>query len=358
MGTPPSIVVFRSVLEKIEHSSSLYVGFRQLEERGSVFFRVQRLPTRLEKLIAQDDLVVCGVFRANAQSDEISFAVDFRDRSDRVNRALLSWADVYFKRSVRSGQALSADPHLQKKIYFFGLNFAARNSLMCKDSFALFKSFISNPNARSMARAKAYVSLPSLSRFEQTAEAPVKDAVIFQTRVWTPSDVPEGNSETLNESRVGLVRELKKHFGHRFQGGLVPTALALARYPEFVSPLPSKRSLYALLAKQNLIGIYSEGLSGSTAFKFQEYLAGAQCIVSEKVSNELPIGCEDGQNYLGFLNVSDCIVKCELLLTQPSLAKCMRLANERLYKEVASPRAKAQNMLLILEQAHGVGDRS
>jgi hypothetical protein len=351
MGNLPSLVVYQSILEKIEHSALLYVGFQQLVHAGVARFRIQSMPKEIGKLVGGDDLVVCGAYRSASDATEIRFAVDLRDRNDKVNEALFSWADVYFKRSILLGQAASTDSKLQKKVTFYGLNFAARDNLFAKDSIELLKNLISWPLSLSMARIRMYVSLSALSGFEQSAYTPLANKILFQTRVWTASDVPAGNSEALNEKRVTLVRELRNHFGPTFQGGLVPTPLALSRYPDFISPLPSKRGLFAKSAKQNLIGVYSEGLSDSTAFKFLEYLAGSQCIVAEKISNQLPPSCEEGKNYLSFQSPAECIAACERLLTSAADAQEMRLANEGLYQDFASPRARARKMLAILDSA-------
>jgi hypothetical protein len=350
MSDLPSIVVYQSGLEKIEHSALLYVGFQQLERAGVIHFSILRMPRDLSEFVGGDDLVVCGLFRQRGRSGAIRFAVDLRDRPDRVNEALLHWADAYFKRSIQPAKRIGASPELQKKVHLYGLNFAARDKLSAKDSISLLKNLASSPVLLVLARMKVFVALPVLSQFEQPASAPVIQGIIFQTRVWTASEVPLGDSEALNEKRVSLVHNLRKQFGSRFQGGLVPNPLAISRYPQYISNLASKRRSYAQVAKQNLIGIYSEGLSDSTAFKFLEYLAGSQCIVAEQIANQLPIGCEAGRNYLEFQSMNVCLESCERLLTNRKEASAMRIENEQFYKNTASPKARASNMLSVLQR--------
>jgi hypothetical protein len=348
MANLPSIVIYQSIFEKIEHSALLYVGFQQLVRAGEISFEIARMPRDLSQWVGGDDLVVCGTYCQTPGSIVVRFAVDLRDRCDRVNTALLSWSDVYFKRSIQSEVRVSTDLKLLKKLQFYGLNFAARNDFTAKESLMLLKNLMTFPAFSALTRIKVFASLPPLSQFEQSAEVPVASTIIFQTRVWTASEVPLGDSEAINEQRVTLIRSLRNHFGPKFQGGLVSSPLALSRYPEYLSPLPSKRRSYAQTAKQNLIGIYSEGLSNSTAFKFLEYLAGSQCIVAEKVANKLPENCVEGRNFLEFSSPEECIKQCEYLLTHQKFAQEMRRANERLYINTASPTSRAKSMLLNL----------
>lgn len=53
---------------------------------------------------------------------------------------------------------------------------------------------------------------------------------------------PFGLNSPLNDERVAMVRALKRAFGDRFAGGLVPTPFALATYPGEVTPHSSKYS--------------------------------------------------------------------------------------------------------------------
>jgi hypothetical protein len=348
MGNLPSITLYQSVFAKIEHSALLYVGFQKLAYVGDINFTIRRQTAELSRLVATDDLVVCGSYESAVNTSPLRFVVDLRDRCDTVNEALLVWTDVYFKRSLQFKKQAGNNSEMQNKLAFYGLNFAARDSFFGKDSIYLLANLMSTPVSLALSRIKAFVSLPPLPLFEQSASATVSRSVLFQTRVWTASDVPKGDSEALNEKRVNLVKALRQQFGLRFQGGLVPTPLALSRYPELISPLHPKRRSYANLAKRNLVGVYSEGLSDSTAFKFLEYVAASQCIVAETIANQLPEECVEGVNYIGFDTIEGCIIACERLISEKKCSEVMRKANERLYLESAGPLARAKAMLKVL----------
>jgi hypothetical protein len=168
----------------------------------------------------------------------------------------------------------------------------------------------------------------------------VEPAVVFQTRVWEPHETAAGECEEINAGRVALIQALRSAFGDRFRGGLVPTALARARYPAEISPHRARRSRYIAMSKRNLIGVYSRGLHQSTAFKLPEYLAASQCIVAETPRNESPVPLVAGRHFLGFRNPDECVAACRRLLVDDKLASEMRSANHEYYRSQVEPSAR------------------
>jgi Glycosyl transferases group 1 len=343
-----TVFLYRSSIEKIEHCALVHVGFQQLARAKEIRFDTIKMPQHLSEFVGGDDLVICGLLIDDALSREVKFTIDLRDRSDRINARLLQWSDVYFKRSIDISSQSNPSTALHQKIQFYGINCAARDSLTHLDSLRLLKRLVNFNVTQPISRTKTFLSLPSLRLFEQSASVKLEPTILFQSRVWTASEVQLTDSEAINENRVLLIRNLRAHFGPKFIGGLLPNALALSRYPDVISDLVYRRRSYANMAKTNLIGIYSEGLSNSTAFKFMEYLAGSQCIVAEKIANQLPHGCAEGIHYLPFTNSDECIKACERLLNDHAQANKMRIANEQLYKQEVSPVARARRLVRLL----------
>jgi hypothetical protein len=350
MLNAPLVRVYLEPEDKIEHAASTYAGFHALEAIGELKFDLIKRPEALYCLREDDGLVICGVFKAASGEPEVRFSIDLRDRSDLINYACLDWCQIYFKRSLAEDVlSVSAAKIAQDKIVPMGVNFAARSKMITRGAADVLKGIISMNPLASIDRIRRYVSLPPLDSFEQTPNADLAPFVLFQTRLWTENELELTNSRGLNQRRIDLVVALKNHFGPQFKGGLVGNPLALAKYPELISNLPSGRRAYAMAAKQQLIGVYSEGLSGSTAFKFLEYLAASQCIVAEKFSNRLPANCQEGKNYLSFTTPSECIVHCERLLTNSEEARMMRYNNVQLYEDAASPIARARHLIEKLQ---------
>jgi hypothetical protein len=350
MVSAPYVCLYLELRDKIEHTASLYAGFEALSQLGELSFEIRKRPPKLDSLREEDDLVTCGIYKRAENQAETRFAIDLRDRSDLLNQAYLAWSHIYFKRSVKK-QSLSTanDANGLHKVASLGLNYAARPDMLSLSTMRVLSHLLTAEPRESVKSMKRYASLPSTRQFEQSAQAKLLPSVLYQTRLWTESELALSKSWGLNQRRVDLVVALKQRFGPQFKGGLIGTPLVQKQYPHLISSIPSNRRDYALAAKQHLIGVYSEGLADSTAFKFLEYLAGSQCIVAEQVSNVLPPQCLDGVHFLSFSSPNECVLHCERLLTEKEMAQKMRTNNEQLYSQIASPLARARLLLAKLE---------
>ena len=130
-----------------------------------------------------------------------------------------------------------------------------------------------------------------------------------------------------NEERAALISLLRKTFGPRFRGGLVPTPFARQRYPDVLLEEAYRRPDFIGMVKTNLIGVCTRGLHHSLAFKVAEYLAASMCIVSDPMLNQLPEPLAAGEHYLQFSNLDQCLVQCDRLLSRPDEAREMRRRN-------------------------------
>ena len=175
--------------------------------------------------------------------------------------------------------------------------------------------------------------------------------VLLQTRVWEQSDVSEEDVAEVNEGRATLVRSLRKAFGDRFLGGIVPTPYAKQNFPDVITPFSSRRSEYIAMSRSAPIAIYCRGLHHSTAFKLGEYLAGAKAIVIEPLGQELREPLKDGVNCLPFHSAEECVEHCGKLLNDKEAMAAMRRANQQYYRAQIEP---AADVLACLEQGCGV----
>jgi hypothetical protein len=342
----PELCIYVDLKDKIEHTASVYAGFEELARTGEIKLHSKKRPPFLDFLCDDDGLVICGTLKVSLERPEIKFVVDLKDSSDLIDERCLNWSNVYFKRSIRKNPGRTNCHTTQPaKIVPFGINFAARSPLMSLGARRVLMRLISGDPMACLKKVRTYLSLPSSGLFEQTAQAKLSPAIVYQTRLWTEEELNLSKSWDLNQRRVDLVAALKDRFGPQFKGGLMPTPLIKESYPTLVSNIPSNRRSYAQVAKRHLIGVYAEGLSSSTAFKFLEYLAGAQCIVAEKLANELPVQCLEKVNYLSFSSPNECVLHCERLLSHTAEAQEMRLQNELLYKTVVSPAARGRYVL-------------
>ena len=247
-------------------------------------------------------------------------------------------------------------PAARAKIRPFGLNFACGGKRLAARVLARLgaghasaiarAAFFDRPRFKEDLNAlKQFVTLPPAAEFEARPDTPVEPLVLFQTRVWEAEEVFPDDPAAVNEPRVALVLALRKAFGPRFRGGLVPTEYARRHYPDAVTDLASRRADYVAMSRSALVGVYTRGLHHSTAFKLPEYLASSKAVVAEPVRNALPTPLEDGRHYLGFETPDECVARCERLLTDNRLAADMRAENWRYYREEAEPGAHVVKIL-------------
>src|SRR5262249_46091750 len=156
----------------------------------------------------------------------------------------------FFKRSFYSPDVEKLPDGLSWKVLPFGLNYSTRTSGSTRRLAFAAAARLMEGGRRLARSAASHLHLPGTVEFGQWPDSPIDQTIVFQTRVWEEDDAEPGESEVINESRVQIVRALREAFGDRFRGGLVPTPLALERYPNEVSPFPSRRKLYTRMSKK------------------------------------------------------------------------------------------------------------
>ena len=317
----------------------MLTGLCALHDRGEIVLRYVS-PHGDQDWLVGDPVVVCmdierGIMRR--------VALDLRDGLG-ISQPIIDRVDHYLKRAFHPPEVESL-PAYASKIRPFGLNYGCRSAA---SSYRLLRTIgwaLPRQGRAGFARLRQYFSTPGPRAFEQAPDAAVEPRVAFQTRLWTSAEVPPEEVEPLNEGRVAMVRTLQRAFGARFVGGLMPTPLALSRYPDEVTPHSSRYATYLALKKRCLISIYTRGVEHSLAFKLGETIAASQCLVSVPLRYQLPAPIVAGENFLPFENPDEAVAACDRLLTDPELAASMRHANHSYYRREVEPAAHAANVI-------------
>ncbi len=266
----------------------------------------------------------------------LKIAIELSDHADFWQEPLLAWCDVYAKRSL-SG---SVPPEHESKVIPFGLNWACRSRWSALRALAVASS--ARPPV-SQARIKEfyrYLVTPHWKQFEYPPDQPTDDAILFQTRVWEPGEAP--GDEAINDQRIALLHALRRAFGPRLVGGVVPTPFARKICPpEFITSQPSRQPQYIRWAKRPLIGIYTRGLFGSAAFKMAEYLAASKCIVGESIGGT--VGVPPPVTLCS--SIDEHLAACDRLLSDPSLARFQRQQSWQYYNAQVAPPAHLADVL-------------
>lgn len=337
----PRVVVFVGPDHDLYHTSRLLTGFCALADRGAIDLRYER-PRGDDQWLAADPVVVC--FDVSGPATR-RVAVDLRD-GEGWSRPILDRVDLYLKRAFYRPELRGLPETLAAKVEPYGLNYACRSTASTLRLLRTIGAPILARGARSVAALRQFLSMPAPGAFEQSPESPVDTTVIFQTRLWTADEVPPEEVEPLNTERVAIVRALRHAFGPRFVGGLLPTPLALSRYPDEVTPHPARKRAYVALKKRSLVAVYTRGIEHSLAFKLGETLAASQCLVSVALRQELPEPLVSGRHYLPFDTPDACVEACERLLVRPDLAREMRRVNHEYYLTEVEPASHGQKIIV------------
>jgi hypothetical protein len=250
------------------------------------------------------------------------YAVDLLDSSRVYDEMSLEHCDVYFKRGYLAADVPASH---RQRVLPFGLNYACRTRLSLAKVIGLFGWRWSEGS-----NLRGYFLSATPEAFELPPTAAYEAKVLFQTRIWPIDEFgPLDDPHEINGYRINLCRELKKAFGKRLVGGLVPTREAQS-YPDLITSVPTLPWQFAPLARKPVIGIYTRGIHGSNAFKLPEYLASSKCIVGQGLFQELPQPL--GECHSVCETIAETIAECDALLSNPRRMGDIRRASWQYYR--------------------------
>ena len=342
----PRLTVFVGLDHDLLHTSLVLTGMCALADRGDISLRYHR-PTGDQQWLVADPMVLC--FEVAGVDGRI--AIDLRD-GEGISQPLINRVRWYLKRAFYPQELLGLPSELSEKMQPFGLNYGCRSLASTVRLLAVVGGPLAARGRAGWSRLRQYLSTPGSATFEQSPDAPMFPRVAFQTRLWTSGEVPPDEVEPLNEGRVAVIRALRQAFGDRFVGGLVPTPLAIERYPGEVTPHSSNYRNYLAIKKRCLVGVYTRGVEHSLAFKLGETFAASQCLVSVPLRYQLPAPIEEGRHYLSFETPDECVAACSRLLDDAAHAREMRRANHDYYRREVEP---AAHVLRVLDRTGVTG---
>ena len=270
-------------------------------------------------------------------------------------QALLKKCDYYFKRSYSEKENVKFadkinDPQAIKKMYPLGFNYDVtydwcpiNDGVPWKETIKKLLGF-KNP-------ANAYFKKQV---FEQKPNYNGRNPVVFfQTRLWDiPDCYPQWKKEQwswINETRLTIVRALKKEFGTLFDGGLIDTPTDRKLAGDLIIPVEeTDRKKYIEKMKRADICIGTTGLHMSIGGKTGEYIAASRAIVHEKFYYEVTGNFENGRNYLEFSNSDECVAAVYRLIDNPDLLLNMQNNNHEYYLKYLEPCRLIENTIELI----------
>ncbi len=340
------------------HLSQVYTGLAMLAQRRQIRLRIRKAPRSRDDPTAAPHLR--DAWRARLEvvvARRVRVCFDVHD-SWEVDTALLRRVNYYFKRSY-SSRELAAVGVLAPTLLPLGLNYP-----VVSDRFDLElarRAIRYQPTLRSkLAHAAAAVPwldrwafAPRVGRIEAEPNRRLALSVLFVARAWDPAEIANYPREMveqrlcLNEQRASCMRALRQRFGAQFYGGLIADSYSRRAYPDVAGTpgVSTHRGRYLAFARSVPICVASNGLHGSTGWKFAEYLAMARAIVSEPLNYELPGALAAGTHYLAFRTPEQCVAAVELLMRDEERRYAMMCSNAEYYRRYVRPDALVRNAL-------------
>lgn len=252
---------------------------------------------------------------------------------------LLDDCDLYFKRSysTQMNQTLGFGNRI-KKIYPLGMNYmvSCKGNPYSKENIQSMLFMLRGDKPNSYFTSDKF-SCPVIYKEDLIR-------IIFYTRLWDGEDA-------INNTRIEIIRRLKKEFGDRFIGGIRDSELAHRIAPDIiVSKRQTERGRYLKLVHDSDVCIGTTGLHGSIGWKTAEYVAMGKAIVCEELQYEVPGDFLPGRNYIVFSNVEECVTAVEKLVNDSEYLYQMKLNNLWYYHQYLVPDRMIKRTLNIADE--------
>lgn len=271
--------------------------------------------------------------------DGIKCYIDLDDGYQHNGKYIIDRIDnyqFYFKRSF--SHELNTKYGLDKyNIYPLGLNFSVYhpNALSyIKNNNAPLKEKVSD-SIKYLRYLMSFKTKPReqdfyLDSFIHSYDESIDDIKIcFMARLW---GVP------LDDSRIELMRILKERYKDKIICGMSDNSFSREKCPDLILPNSlTYKSNYLKAMQACQICIATTGLHDSIGWKFAEYVAASRCVVTEPLFYEVPGNFKEGQNYITFDSIDNCLNIIDDLLQSPHNILAIQKNNYNYFSKEGAP---------------------
>lgn len=282
------------------------------------------------------------IFRIDYNGLNLFF--DLADNSE-IDWKIYKEADFYIKRMLNK-----TDFEQYDKLVPYGLNYQVyyKNNflkyLFLKDRKLIKYSLRYSRSMSKVLNIKDCVRNNPL--WEMESNPTMGKQIIFRARLWNPD-----NNETswkkkerviLNEERISINRLLKKDYKMYFKGGIQKDIFSETQCPDLLlAKNEYHKSTYLKELRASSIGVVNQGLENSISWKMGEYVAHGLAIITSSIDKfELPGNFKEGENYLKYESVEECLEMTELLFKDDALRGKLQKNNKIYYQNYLHPGSK------------------
>ena len=354
----PRFIVDLSLAEFNMWTDSYYLtGLVQLAKERAITLRVMSGHDLRNCLTMQEgsyQVLILKCADAHRNNSRV-ICFDSRDQSDAWQKKALLGCDFYFKRSTYLPDTEQLAKPQQSKVRPMNPMFATWCSGAGGWNARLVGALVSRAGRQVAARQSSrqavssllgnlriFAYLSTLDNYQDTPAGNKRKQVLFQTRLWDPSEEKGDWVEDCNRHRVEMVRTLRRRLGERCVGGLTRTPYTEEHYPELLSNLTltakAKRPEFIRLCRQFLVRVNIKALFECTPFSLGETLAANNCLISETIRNSFATPLIEGEHYAGFTTPDECADRCLELLDSDDKAARLREAGHAYYRGAVCPK--------------------
>lgn len=330
--------------------SGLLSGLATLAHRREISLSVDFMDHAVEVPYSAMELILTRPVPGATRS----IVFEFYDRADKVIPSALEFADLYFKRQYGPETRALGQPALGK-IRPLGLTIAgfSRSAwrLVLAGIYASLRRKGRPPAGRAaslrqaMADARTWMLTSPPDALLVTPAGGKEPRIVFQPRLWDTSPGSGDAFDLANEDRVAIVRALRTSFPEERAIGLVHSPAALRLAPDLQLSAHTTMEQHHQQLRASAVAVNCVGLSGSIGWKFAEYLAAGNAIVSHPLEKEFLAPVEPGVHYLPYRTPEECVEQCRRLLADPAMAARMGEVNRAYYRKWIDPPAHARHLL-------------
>lgn len=214
--------------------------------------------------------------------------------SYKVNEALYDWCDVYG--SVNANYAKTPEGYREKLVALCP-SFGIRQGALPRElAYALLGRVEGDaPLKKRLGKALSVLRRPT---YEAYYPSTVSDHFVFFLSTLWFNDEWNKNDEGVNARRANFIRACKDLKAVCFEGGLVSQGKERSSEALFADCLCDGMPMNEWMekTKRSVLVFNTPAFWDCHGWKLGEYLAMGKCIVSTKLSNDLPAPLEHGKN--------------------------------------------------------------
>ena len=335
--------------------SSPLSGIAELERRNMITTSIEFMNAVVDRSYAVMEFVVTE--RRTGAVRNVVF--DLYDRADRIVPSALQFSDIYFKRQFGPETLVTARNLSTRKIIPMGpttFGYSRGTSrLVCAAVLASLRSCeacrprgaMAGLLGRAFSEAKSWMRSPRPDA-PLLRDTDVKSPrIVFQPRLWSTTPGSGDQFDVANIDRIATVRALREAFPNDRAVGLLPIAPAADLAPDLLLSKNVTLAKYYRQLRTSVVAVNCLGLSGSVGWKFCEYLAAGNAIVSPPIEKEFLAPIVEGVHYLKYDSATECVEACRRLLSDSTMTSRMSELNRQYFLDWVNPPAHMTHLLRL-----------